>query len=165
MKKCEKCGIEYEGNSCPSGCNSPAFANAQQPGAQQPVQYQASGQPAPQNPYQQPVYQQPTQPVYQQPIQQGQYYPQQQMPTIIINNANTNTNTNMNTNAHPMYGRPKNKWVAIILCVLLGMVGGHKFYEGKIGMGILYLFTGGLFFIGVIIDFIALLTKPNPYFV
>ena len=109
MKKCEKCGIEYEGNYCPSGCNSPAFANAQQPGAQQPVQYQASGQPAPQNPYQQPVYQQPTQPVYQQPIQQGQYYPQQQMPTIIINNANTNTNTNMNTNAHPMYGRPKNK--------------------------------------------------------
>lgn len=40
-----------------------------------------------------------------------------------------------------------------------------KFYEGKIGMGILYLFTGGLFVIGVIIDLIAILGKPNPYFV
>ncbi|MFQ8953700.1 MAG: hypothetical protein ACLR56_12270 [Oscillospiraceae bacterium] len=30
-------------------------------------------------------------------------------------------------------------------------------------MGILYIFTGGLLFIGPIIDFIVLLTKPNPY--
>ena len=32
-------------------------------------------------------------------------------------------------------------------------------------MGILYLCTGGLMLIGVIIDFIVLLSKPNPYYV
>ncbi|MDE5994014.1 MAG: TM2 domain-containing protein [Oscillospiraceae bacterium] len=51
------------------------------------------------------------------------------------------------------------------MCIFLGFFGGHKFYEGKVGMGILYFFTGGLFFIGVIIDFIGILTKPNPYYV
>lgn len=61
--------------------------------------------------------------------------------------------------------KPKNKWTALALCVLLGWCGGHKFYEGKVGMGILYLFTLGLFGIGALIDFIVLLFKPNPYFV
>jgi restriction system protein len=75
---------------------------------------------------------------------------------------NTNTNTN---NIGAMRAREKNKWVSLILCVLLGCVGTHKFYEGKMGMGILYLFTGGLFFIGVVFDFIAILAKPNPYYV
>lgn len=28
--KCSKCGIEYEGNFCPNGCNSPQFNNTQQ---------------------------------------------------------------------------------------------------------------------------------------
>lgn len=54
---------------------------------------------------------------------------------------------------------------ALVLCIFLGFLGGHKFYEGKAGMGILYLFTGGLFGIGVLIDFIIILFKPNPYFV
>lgn len=85
-------------------------------------------------------------------------------PQIIINNDNINTNTNANINGMG-YGRMKNKWVALVLCVLLGWCGGHKFYEGKVGMGILYLFTLGLFGIGVLIDFIVLLFKPNPYFV
>lgn len=89
-------------------------------------------------------------------------------PNIVINNTNTNTNANVNTNVNKAggrYGRAKNKWVAFFLCLFLGMVGAHKFYEGKIGMGILYLFTGGLCMIGWIIDIIALLAKPNPYYV
>ena len=57
-----------------------------------------------------------------------------------------------------------NKWVSLILCIFLGFIGAHKFYEGKVGMGILYLFTGGLFGIGWIIDIIAILAKPNPYY-
>ena len=32
-------------------------------------------------------------------------------------------------------------------------------------MGILYLCTVGLFSIGMIVDLIALLFKPNPYYV
>ncbi len=88
-------------------------------------------------------------------------------PSIVINNSNANSNVNQNVNQNGAgyYGRPKNKWVALILCLTLGYFGAHKFYEGKVGMGILYLFTGGLFFIGVVIDVIALLTKPNPYYV
>ena len=43
----------------------------------------------------------------------------------------------------------------ILLCCLLGLVflaGLHRFIMGQIGMGILYLFTGGLCFIGTIVD-------------
>ncbi len=90
-----------------------------------------------------------------------------EQPNIVINNANTNTNTNVNANVNAgMFGvRMKNKWVAFLLCIFLGFFGVHKFYEGKVGMGILYLFTGGLFGIGWFIDCIVLLCKPNPYYV
>lgn len=90
-----------------------------------------------------------------------------EQPSIVINNTNTNANvnTNVNKNTNGYGGKPKNKWVALLLCLFLGFFGAHKFYEGKAGMGILYLFTGGLFFIGVVIDFIAILAKPNPYYV
>ena len=85
-------------------------------------------------------------------------------PNIVINNANTNTNTNINST--PTYrGKEKNKWVALFLCIFLGLWGGHKFYEGKFLTGILYMCTGGLFLVGVIIDLIALIFKPNPYYV
>lgn len=88
---------------------------------------------------------------------------QSEQPKIVINNANTNTNTNVNP---AMFGvREKNKWVAFLLCLFLGYIGAHKFYEGKVGMGILYLFTMGLFGIGAFVDCIVLLCKPNPYYV
>ena len=85
-------------------------------------------------------------------------------PNIVINNANTNSNVNTNING-AVGGRPKNKWVALALCIFLGYFGAHKFYEGKGGMGILYLLTVGLFGIGVFFDFFSLLFKPNPYYV
>ena len=49
---------------------------------------------------------------------------------------------------------PKNKWVAFLLCLLLGYLGAHYFYVGKIGMGILYLLTLGLVGIGWIVDIV-----------
>ncbi|MBP3347136.1 MAG: TM2 domain-containing protein [Clostridia bacterium] len=58
----------------------------------------------------------------------------------------------------------KNKWVAFLLCLFFGVIGAHRFYEGRILLGILYVLTGGLFGIGVIIDLIRLFFKPNPYF-
>ena len=45
----------------------------------------------------------------------------------------------------------KNKWVSFFLCLFLGVLGVHKFYEGRILLGILYLFTGGLFGVGVVV--------------
>ena len=59
----------------------------------------------------------------------------------------------------------KNKWIAWFLCLFLGFWGVHKFYEGKNGEGILYLFTFGLFGIGWLADIFILLLKPNPYMV
>jgi uncharacterized membrane protein YvbJ len=82
-----------------------------------------------------------------------------EQPTVVIQNNNTNTNINRTS------GKEKDKWVAFFLCLFLGLVGAHKFYEGKIGMGILYIFTGGLFLVGAIIDLISILSKPNPYYV
>lgn len=84
-----------------------------------------------------------------------------QQPQIIINNDNINTNTNMVGTG----GRAKNKWVAVLLCLFLGEFGVHRFYEGKIGTGLVYLFTLGLCGVGVLIDLIILLFKPNPYYV
>ena len=45
--------------------------------------------------------------------------------------------------------------VHVILC--LGTLGVHYFYVGKIGMGLLYLLTGGLFGIGWIVDIIRII--------
>ena len=59
----------------------------------------------------------------------------------------------------------KNKWVSWILCLFLGFLGAHKFYEGKTGEGFLYLFTIGLCGVGWIADIFILLFKPNPYMV
>lgn len=58
----------------------------------------------------------------------------------------------------------KNKWVALLLCFFLGYLGVHKFYEGKVLLGFFYLLTFGFWGIGVFIDFIILLFKPNPYY-
>lgn len=58
----------------------------------------------------------------------------------------------------------KSKWVSFFLCLFLGFLGIHKFYEGRVLLGIVYLCTGGIFGIGVVIDLIALLFKPNPYY-
>lgn len=56
------------------------------------------------------------------------------------------------------------KWVALLLCVFLGVFGAHKFYERKYLLGVLYIFTLGLLGVGVLIDFFRLLFKPNPYY-
>ena len=50
----------------------------------------------------------------------------------------------------------KSRLVALLLCVLVGGLGVHRFYLGKIGTGILWLFTAGLFGIGLLIDLILI---------
>ena len=52
----------------------------------------------------------------------------------------------------------KSKTVTLILCIFLGYFGVHRFYTGKIGTGILYLLTGGIFYIGWIVDIIKIAT-------
>lgn len=43
--------------------------------------------------------------------------------------------------------------VAWLLLTFLGLMGIHRFYMGKILTGLLYLLTGGLFFMGWLYDF------------
>lgn len=47
---------------------------------------------------------------------------------------------------------------AVLLCVLLGGFGIHRFYVGKIGTGILMLFTLGGLGIWGLIDFVMIVT-------
>lgn len=56
-----------------------------------------------------------------------------------------------------------NKWITLLFWFFLGVIGGHKFYERKIGMGILYIFTFGGFGVGLLIDLISILGKPLYY--
>ena len=75
---------------------------------------------------------------------------------ININNANQN---------NVGVGRTCNKWVTFWLALFIGGIGGHKLYEGKIGMFFLYLFfcwTGIPVFVAVI-DIIVVLCKPHYY--
>lgn len=96
--------------------------------------------------------------------QEGEQTQQQSSP-IIVNVENSNNNCNQNVSPEILGRKRVNKWVAFILCCLWGFLGVHKFYEGRIGLGIVYLFTCGLFGIGVFIDFWAILFKHNPYYV
>ncbi len=51
----------------------------------------------------------------------------------------------------------RNRLILTALFFTLGAVGAHKFYSGRIGMGILYALTGGLFGIGLFFDFFSIL--------
>lgn len=94
---------------------------------------------------QQAQYQQ-TQHAYQQPGQQSAYEQPQytQAP------------------GQPPYGAPvapqspKSRLVTLLLAFFVGHLGVHNFYVGKTGKGIAYIFTFGLFGIGVLIDIIQI---------
>ena len=57
----------------------------------------------------------------------------------------------------PIVGGDKSWVVAVFLCWLLGVYGIHRFYVGKIGTGILMLFTLGGFGIWTLVDLIVIL--------
>ena len=52
----------------------------------------------------------------------------------------------------------KSKMVALILCIFLGPLGVHYFYVGRIGRGVVALFTLDFFLIGWIFDIIKIAT-------
>lgn len=54
--------------------------------------------------------------------------------------------------------KSSNKTILLILAILVGYLGIHRFYAGKTKSGILYLLTIGLFGIGWIVDIILIAT-------
>lgn len=54
-------------------------------------------------------------------------------------------------------------WITYLLWFFLGLVGVHKFYLNKFGMGIIYMFTGGIFLIGWLVDIFTLPSQVRNY--
>ncbi len=77
-----------------------------------------------------------------------------------------NQTTTVIHTAVPANVRPLNRVVSLILCIAMGVLGVHRFYEGKVGTGFLWLFTGGMFGIGWLVDMITLAClKSNDYYI
>ncbi len=51
---------------------------------------------------------------------------------------------------------PKNRLVALLLCLFLGWAGAHRFYVNKIGTGVIMLLTMGGFGILYAIDLVTI---------
>ncbi len=51
----------------------------------------------------------------------------------------------------------KKRGTALVLCLIGGMFGLHQFYVGRIGKGVLYMCTAGLFIFGWIGDLMKII--------
>ena len=52
---------------------------------------------------------------------------------------------------------PKSRTIALLLCFFLGVFGAHRFYAGRILMGVIYLFTLGGLGIAWLVDLLLIL--------
>jgi TM2 domain-containing membrane protein YozV len=58
---------------------------------------------------------------------------------------------------------PKAVWIAYLLMFFLGLLGIHKFYLGKPGWGMVYILTGGIMGVGLLIDLFSLPAQVRHY--
>lgn len=50
----------------------------------------------------------------------------------------------------------KSRLISLLLAIFLGGLGIHRFYVGKVGTGLIWMFSGGLCGIGWIIDIVMI---------
>ena len=135
--------------------DQPPFQPDQPDSQREGYQAQNPQQPQrPQQPFQQPGYQQPGQPFqqpgYQPPFQQPGYQPPFQQPYGQYGEQQP-------YGGQQAYGQGPKDWLtALLLCIFVGVLGVHRFYVGKIGTGLLMLFTGGGCGVWWIIDLILI---------
>ena len=72
--------------------------------------------------------------------------------TVVINHAGAS-----GSDAIPGISK-KSKTTALLLCIFLGLFGIHRFYVGKVGTGLIYMFSWGLFGVGWIVDIVMIAT-------
>lgn len=65
---------------------------------------------------------------------------------------------NMQTTTSVTNASEKDWLVTFLLCLFCGGIGVHRYYVGKIGTGILYTLTLGLFGIGYLFDLTMIAT-------
>lgn len=51
----------------------------------------------------------------------------------------------------------KSRTITLILCILLGGLGIHRFYVGKVGTGVVWLLTAGCLGVGALVDLIMII--------
>ncbi len=76
---------------------------------------------------------------------------------IYLENLTSNLNEEQMNLFISMYSSKRKTSDTILICTILGFVvvaGIQRFVLGQIGMGILYLFTGGLCLVGTIVDLV-----------
>jgi|TARA_B110000908_G_scaffold131362_1_gene154601 TM2 domain-containing membrane protein YozV len=57
----------------------------------------------------------------------------------------------------------KSRKTAMLLAIFLGYLGIHRFYLGQIGLGVLYLCTGGFLILPIIDFFVWLLGSQESF--
>lgn len=78
------------------------------------------------------------------------------MPENKISQSNITTHQNVNgiQTKQPSMKSHRSRLATFLLCLFLGGFGIHRFYTGHLLLGLIYLFTGGFFLIGIILDLI-----------
>lgn len=59
--------------------------------------------------------------------------------------------------------RNKSVYLAYLLLIFFGFLGFHRFYLGKVGTGIIYILTGGLFGVGLLYDLLLYWSQVDEY--